>query len=577
MLFGFFGLFGGKLSRDAVRKLIMRGRGLVDKDLAGLDLSGLHMPGTLFNNANMVGTNLSESTLLSCQLNGTDLSKAVLVSCEIHDGTLEGTLLAGADLDKAEFEGCTWVGVDLSWASLKGTKLSGCTFRQCNFEGAVLTGAELSRSKFTDCRFEGVDLLAATTEDCEFEGCAEIEAMPPKYNHWIDIDHRERFPYCQERLETLKEVIPGKIINREDDDEVHYSGRRDDRPFRVKVSTIMGGVSVESKVQYGQEPFRLCYDPKEHKKVEEVDDDWDDTDEREQTHFLAEGLYLRDYPVYLAPKKAVLEKLPSTFGAGVVEAMVRVNAFTFGVDRDTASMTFNEDVLTMDLEATMPVAIAFMNKTAALLESLGRAPSEGERMSADIMAQAQGQMRAALTPDMLTPIEGFDLAAYAAIEAERVHLATEDYPEGFQALLARFGLDEARFTLVSSGWQARMMDQTNLMAAGAIATEYSQHFAAAAVGPYGACARATAPHLGTDDAPDGPEPMPFERYVEIATAQQVWLSQGQDAGALAHSTFELSTGDWANIEIYWGQQMRANLELFDTMGTLQERYVEEYG
>ncbi|MAE29967.1 MAG: hypothetical protein CMJ87_13445 [Planctomycetes bacterium] len=575
MIIGLFGLFGGKLSRGQVQRLVMRGTGLVGKDLSGLDLSELHMPGTLFNGAKMVGTNLSGSTLMSCQLNGADLGKALLVGCEVYDATMEGTRLAGADLSEAEIMNSELVGVDLSWARLQGTRIDGCTLRQCNLEGAVLTDAKLDSTTFVDCRFDGANLHEASTRECRFEGCEGVEAMPPKWAGW-DMDDDERVPYCRERLETLADLVPGKVFVREDDREVHYSGRVNERPFRIKVCLLSGNMDIESKLVNGQVPFFLRYDP-DKDGADEADENWDDTHERELTHFVAPGLFLKDYPHDLDAIRGVLDQLPSTFGERTLETMVKLGVRTLHVGRETISLTFVSDLLAMDLAATMPGAIAFVNETAALVESLGRVRSEGEQLEAQLMAQYHAQMRGALTPDMMTPIEGFDLATYAAIEAERVHLATEDYPDGFHALLARFELDEARFTLVSGGWQARMMNQENIMAAGAIAAEYSRHFAAAAAGPYAPSAHATAQYLGTSEAPEGPEPISFERYVEIATAQEVWLGQGKDAVALARTTFEMSMGDWANIEIYWGQQMAADGSLFDTMSELQERYRAQYG
>ncbi len=571
MIIELFGLFGGKLSRGQVKRWVMAGKGLVGKDLSGLDLSELHMPGALFNGAKMVGTNLSGSRLMSCQLNGADLGKALLVGCEVYDATMEGTRLAGADLSEAEIMNSELVGVDLSWARLQETRIDGCTLRQCNLEGAVLTDAKLDSTTFVDCRFDGANLHEASTRECRFEGCEGVDVMPPKWAGWIDMDDDERVPYCRERLETLADLVSGKVFVREDDREVHYSGRVNERPFRIKVGLLSGNMDLESKLVNGQVPFFLRYDP-DKDGADEADENWDDTHERELTHFVAPGLFLKDYPHDLDAIRGVLDQLPSTFGERTLETMVKLGVRTLHVGRETISLTFVSDLLAMDLAATMPGAIAFVNETAALVESLGRARSEGEQLEAQFVGQYYAQMRAALTPDMMTPIEGFDLATYAAIEAERVHLAPEDYPEGFQALLARFDLDEARFNLVSGGWQARMMNQENVLAAGAIATEYSQHFTAAAVGTYAAAAHATAPYLGTSEAPDGPEPVPIERYAQVLTAREGWLSQGQDADALAHTTFALSVGDWANIEIYWGQQISADSGLLDTMESLQERF-----
>ena len=67
---------------------------------------------------------------------------------------------------------------------------------------------------------------------------------------------------------------------------------------------------------------------------------------------------------------------------------------TLHVGRETISLTFVSDLLAMDLAATMPGAIAFVNETAALVESLGRARSEGEQLEEGEQAEGeQAQVR----------------------------------------------------------------------------------------------------------------------------------------------------------------------------------------
>jgi hypothetical protein len=207
--------------------------------------------------------------------------------------------------------------------------------------------------------------------------------------------------------------------------------------------------------------------------------------------------------------------------------------------------------------------------------------SDPEFTNAAVVArqeQARGMMRNAVKPGGMDPIEGVSLQLFAAISAQRASLDAA----GFKKLLAQHKLDEARFARADAGWMARMSDQSDPMAAMAVATEYGKAFAGAGSGQFGASAQAASGSMGINDKVagknvKGKEPMPFERYVEISAAQSAWAQQGKDVNALLKKTFNLTAVDFSNVSAYWAQKMSTDVKLMPQVyPPLEQKYRERY-
>lgn len=208
--------------------------------------------------------------------------------------------------------------------------------------------------------------------------------------------------------------------------------------------------------------------------------------------------------------------------------------------------------------------------------------SDPEFTNAALEARQEGTrdaMRSAVKPGMLDPIEGVSLQLYASIAAQQM---TVQGP-AFVKLLAKHKLDEAKFARVSEQWLARMSDQSDPMAAAAIATEYGKAFSGAGSGQYGASAAEASASLGINDKVAGKNAkgaagsMTFEKYVEVMTAQSCWASQGKDVNVMLKKVFNMNAVDWSNASAYWSQKMSTDVVLVrDKFPVLQAKFTEKY-
>ena len=194
-------------------------------------------------------------------------------------------------------------------------------------------------------------------------------------------------------------------------------------------------------------------------------------------------------------------------------------------------------------------------------------------------AQTRDSMKNAVKPGMLDPIEGVSLQVYASIAAQQMSVTGP----AFVKLLAKHKLDEAKFARVSEAWMARMSDQSDPMAAAAIATEYGKAFAAGGQGQFGASAQQASASMGINDKVAGKNAkgasgsMTFERYVEVMTAQSCWAQQGKDANQMLKKVFNMTAVDWSNASAYWAQKMSTDIVLMrDQFPVLSAKYTQKY-
>jgi hypothetical protein len=207
--------------------------------------------------------------------------------------------------------------------------------------------------------------------------------------------------------------------------------------------------------------------------------------------------------------------------------------------------------------------------------------SDDEFTNAAVIARQEGArsaMRDAVKPGMLDPIEGVSLQVYAGIAAQQMSVQGA----AFVKLLAKHGLDEAKFARVSEGWMARMSDQSDPMAAAAIATEYGKAFAGAGVGQFGASAAEASASMGINDKVAGKQAkgaagnLTFEKYVEVQAAQSAWAQQGKDVNAMLKKVFNMTAVDWSNASAMWAQKIGTDVSLVRKFGALQDQYLKKY-
>ncbi|PSN19461.1 low-complexity protein [filamentous cyanobacterium CCP5] len=91
-------------------------------NLAGVDLSGIHLIGADLRKADLTAANLS-----GVNLEGADLTGADLTAANLSGAFLTNASLAGADLDYANFAEAQLYFVDVTGASMEGLNLAGAT------------------------------------------------------------------------------------------------------------------------------------------------------------------------------------------------------------------------------------------------------------------------------------------------------------------------------------------------------------------------------------------------------------------------------------------------------------------
>jgi hypothetical protein len=214
----------------------------------------------------------------------------------------------------------------------------------------------------------------------------------------------------------------------------------------------------------------------------------------------------------------------------------------------------------------------FMRRYEAyVLSAEGQAMISRAGMKA-MQEQSKLNVAAAGASGLLDPVEGVSVATYGLVQAKQPNMP----PAEFQALLAQYQMDQAKWERVQKGWIDKMSKDTT----GAIATEYSKAFMSAGQGQYGAAGAATAQAMGQGSfgAPAAAaEPVTFEKYAEISGAMSAWAKQGKDISAGLDKHFNKMTAqDFSNISMYWSNKMMQDLSSFDRLNTLVQQYEQKY-
>ncbi len=157
---------------------------------------------------------------------------------------------------------------------------------------------------------------------------------------------------------------------------------------------------------------------------------------------------------------------------------------------------------------------------------------------------------AAADPTLLQPVEGVSVDDWAAASAEIGQGGLLD------TVLAKYGMDAAKWDRVNAGWQAKMQGDTTMV----IATKFGDAFS-----------RTTGATGGS-----GGEPISFERYVEIMAAQEAWAASGMDVNAQLQAVFGISAADYGGYSGYWGPKMGLDLTLMQRYDQLRQKYLAKY-
>ncbi|GEM_PF-3192636 len=154
--------------------------------------------------------------------------------------------------------------------------------------------------------------------------------------------------------------------------------------------------------------------------------------------------------------------------------------------------------------------------------------------------QAAQAAAAAADPELLAPVGGVSVDAWAGASAALAKLPEGSGDAEVAAALGGFGLDKAAYDQANTGWQAKMQGDTT----GAIATRFGAAFTASA---------------GVDT--EGAPPCSFDQWCEVLAAHEAWSSQGVDIGAMTRSTFGIDLADFGAWSGYWAPRMATDVEM----------------
>lgn len=176
-----------------------------------------------------------------------------------------------------------------------------------------------------------------------------------------------------------------------------------------------------------------------------------------------------------------------------------------------------------------------------------------------IQAKKAGAMSGA--GGALSDVEGISCTKWAQLQAQIA--GGGDHT----ALIAAAGIDAATWGRVSAEWNRRMSSDTTAT----VATAYANAFASSAVGPYGAQAAQAASAGVAGNV--GPEPVPFETFVEISEALR---AGGEPTAVLAQ--FGIRPVDWSNMGMYWNRRIAQEATKYHELYTqLSARFAAKYG
>lgn len=226
-----------RVARDAVQG------DFSEKNLQGLDLSGIEFRQAEFTEANLKGVNFAQSKFSQCEFNESKL--------------------AGANLQGASFDQCEFEAVDLSKVNAKGARFVRCTL-------PAEAAGPLAGATFKDCHtdddaeFVGVDASLAPAAGATQTQASEWKQFFKKFDEWDD-DERQ-----YKALEALAGAIAQQglgspqAFRKVNDGKVELRAVASNHPVRIELG--LDGMVVLDMQAIGRPDLsgtlvNVCYEP----------------------------------------------------------------------------------------------------------------------------------------------------------------------------------------------------------------------------------------------------------------------------------------------------------------------------
>jgi uncharacterized protein YjbI with pentapeptide repeats len=175
------------LTRERVIEGIKQGESFANKDLSGLDLSGLkfgniNLQAAILSGVNFKNTDLSGAILAEAILEQADLSAASLRGVNLKDADLTGAKLMGSDLTGAMLEGAILEKTEMHRAILDQVNAGDAVFSESNLTEALFRNSVLHAADFSGCILDRVDFQHSDLSEASVEGATGIQVNMAETN-----------------------------------------------------------------------------------------------------------------------------------------------------------------------------------------------------------------------------------------------------------------------------------------------------------------------------------------------------------------------------------------------------------
>lgn len=140
---------------------------LRNADLAGLDLSLLHLLVVDFRGARLMGADFSRVSLSGSDFRGADLRQVIFVEADVSDSYFDGANLTDATFAQADISGACFDGATMTRALLAHVDATYATFTGTDLSGASLHGANVTAADLADARFDAQTVLTDIVTDAQ--------------------------------------------------------------------------------------------------------------------------------------------------------------------------------------------------------------------------------------------------------------------------------------------------------------------------------------------------------------------------------------------------------------------------
>ena len=142
-----------KISNFDFKNSQLNGIKIVDSEFIDVKMTNIS-----FANAILTNNDFSFEDLTDANLRGTNLSNSIFIGSDLESANLSSAKLIQADLGHAELSAADLSAADLSFAVLNGANLINADLSYANFEGAELNNAILSHATLNQAKFKDADI-----------------------------------------------------------------------------------------------------------------------------------------------------------------------------------------------------------------------------------------------------------------------------------------------------------------------------------------------------------------------------------------------------------------------------------